>query len=584
MASFWQELRRRNVFRVGIAYLAAVWVLIQVADVVLPNLGSPAWIMQALIFSAALGFPLALLLAWFYELTPTGIKTASEAEAQGGARFSGRKLDFAIIALLVLAVGFLLVDSAEEQPHVLTNSVAVLPFENLSPNPEDAYFAAGIHEEILNRLAKLSDLNVIARTSVMQYAEAPPAIPVIAEELGVELIMEGSVRYAGNSVRIAAQLIDASDNTHLWSEIYERDLSDIFEIQADIGGAIASALEAELLPAERETLAASSTNSPEAYALFLRATQEQDNARRARIAFYDAAIAVDPDFALAYGHRALEYAELTRFPAGPLVPSDVERLARENAATALALDPTIAVAHAALALIHEGHWQVAEAEAEYEQALRLRPNDTDVLLSYSALKRAVGDHQDAIQLNLRAVDLDPRRMGAHHFLGHSYFYAGDIENAALAYEAGLRIGPNAQGPLTMVALMDTIRGENNEAVRKLRQVEERPFVGTWQLPRLAYVYAQAGRPDEARRIFEQLLQREEEGSVTPVTWAFAHFALGEYEPMLVRLREAIEDNVPGDFVLINELKGNVFRDPVLENDPRFVDARSQLSLDLITGR
>ena len=280
--SFFGELRRRNVLRVGIAYLAAAWVLIQVVDVVVPNLGAPAWIIQALIFSSALGFPLALLLAWFYEFTPEGIKATAEVAAVEAVKFTGRKLDFAIIGLLVLAVGVLLVRSPfDDQPVVLPNSVAVLPFANMSPNADDAYFAAGMHNTILNELAKLQNMNVIARPSVLQYADGQTPISEIAEALNVETVMEGSVQYADGRILVTAQLIDPVTSAQLWSDNYDREFADIFDIQADIAMNIANALEAELLPAERERIARAPTDSPAAYALYLSAVEASRSKRSA---------------------------------------------------------------------------------------------------------------------------------------------------------------------------------------------------------------------------------------------------------------------------------------------------------------
>jgi len=394
--------------------------------------------------------------------------------------------------------------------------------------------------------------------------------------LNVEAVMEGSVRYADDRVAVTVKLVDPSTNSSLWSESYNEQFSDIFAIQADIAKNIANALQAEFSTKEQARVDKEPTDSAEAYALYLRSMQAPENDRVTRIAFFDAAIAIDPSFALAYGRRALEYALLARFPAGPLLPADAERLAIENANKALELDANVAVAHAALGMIYEGRWQGAEAEAEYSRALQLMPKDTDVLLRYSGLKRALGDYEEAIRVSLRAVELDPQRFGAYHFLGHSYKHAGDLDAAAAAYETALELNPGAQGPLTAVAWMDIIRGDMDEAVRKLQQVEQTTLVANWQLPRVAYFYGLAGRSEEARRLFEQLQKRDMEGRITPITWAFGHFALGEYEAMLARLDEAVDDNSPGDFVLINELKANVFQDPVLEDDPRFVDVRSRL--------
>jgi len=576
--SFFGELRRRNVFRVGIAYVATVWVLIQVADTVLPVVNASPWILQVLVFSSALGFPLALVLAWFYELTPEGIKVSADVDAIEPVRFMGRKLDFAIIGLLVVAVGFLLVrPPLDDQGTVLPNSIAILPFENLSPNPDDAYFAAGIHEEILNRLTAVRDLNVIARTSVMQYSDSPPSIPTIAKELRVQLVMVGSVRYEGDDVRITAQLIDGASNTHLWSEIYERKLTDIFAIQADLGTRIAAALEAEVLPRERESLQASSTDSTEAYGLFLRYTQTNSISRLERLRILDAAIEIDPNFALAYGHKALIYAELIRFPAGLLIGSEAESLSIENADRALALDSDIAIAHAALALIHEGYRRGAEALEEYELALELRPNDPLILTPYAALRRNMGDLQEAIEIGRRVVELDPKTSLGYHYLGHSYRIAGDIENATTNYELALALQPTNQGPLLQTANMAVIRGDYDTAVERLRLIEQHSrFIGNWQLPRLAYLYAKTGHSEDAKRLIAELVQRDQEAPVTPITWGFANVALGDYEEALIRFNQAIDDNEPGDVVLFNALKDNAFSDPMLENDPRFRKMRDRI--------
>ena len=236
MASVWAELKRRNVVKVAVAYAIVGWILVEVASVLLPTFQAPEWVMRVFSFFIIAGFPVALVLSWAYELTPEGIKPAHEVDpAESITHITGRKFDFLIIGLLVLAVGFLLINDylpqdsdpeevvqeepidvqpapespvpvvQEEERDVLPNSVAVLPFENLSLDPEDAFFAAGIHDEILNHLVKLSELNVIARTSVMQYASTEKTIPEIADELNVETVMEGTVRYADDRVRITSQ-------------------------------------------------------------------------------------------------------------------------------------------------------------------------------------------------------------------------------------------------------------------------------------------------------------------------------------------------------------------------------------------
>ncbi len=275
--SFLGELKRRNVVRVAVAYAIVGWLLIEVSTTVLPLFEAPDWIAQVFAFFVILGFPLSLILSWAYELTPEGIKL--ERDVVAGERIThvtGRKLDFAIIGALVLALGFVVYnyESGDDEVavSVLPNSVAVLPFENLSPDPDEAYFATGLHDEILSQLAKLSNLSVISRTSMLRYADSDLSIPEIARELNVGTVMEGSVRYADDRVRITTQLIDAATDEHLWSETYEREFSDIFAIESDIAMNVANALQAEFSLEEQQRIEEIPTDSPEAYALYLRAT------------------------------------------------------------------------------------------------------------------------------------------------------------------------------------------------------------------------------------------------------------------------------------------------------------------------
>lgn len=257
---------------------------------------------------------------------------------------------------------------------VLPNSIAVLPFENISLDPEDAFLAAGIHEEILNQLAKLSELNVIARTSMMQYAAGDKSIPQVAEELNVETVMEGSVRYADGRVLVTVQLIDPVTNAHLWSESYNRELADVFAIQSDIAMSIANALEAEF-SVEELTSGRYPTSSPEAYELYLRAIDVFDNGDLQAVpSTLNRAIALDPGFANAYALMARYYAEQLSSGAAGNNPNDVERLARENADLALSLDPTVAFAHLALGQLHQLNGRAEAALASYRRAVDLSPD------------------------------------------------------------------------------------------------------------------------------------------------------------------------------------------------------------------
>ena len=270
--SLLSEIKRRKVFQVAAAYAIVGWLLIQVVVSIEGPLGLPDWMDTFVIVLVIVGFPLALILSWVFDLTRAGIvRTRALAEPAADSAPVAAAAPIAHAAPIAPAAAAVTAAAASTR-RILANSVAVLPFENLSPNADDAYFAAGIHEEVLNYLAKIRDLNVIARTSVRQYAGSDKPISQIARELGVGAVLEGSVRYAGQRVRIAAQLIEAETEKHLWSEIYERDLLDVFAIQADVAIKIAEALQAKLSDADEASLESlPKTHSTEAHSLYLAA-------------------------------------------------------------------------------------------------------------------------------------------------------------------------------------------------------------------------------------------------------------------------------------------------------------------------
>ena len=609
MSSLFEELKRRKVFRVAAAYAIVAWILVEVAATVLPIFEAPDWTVQVFTVFVILGFPVALILSWAYDLTLRGVeRTKDLPPVEGVTQATGHTLEFAIIGALVVVLGFVVLDAyvltgesddvaelpapaaaveqrvptvVSEEPvrAVLPNSVAVLPFENLSPDPENEFFAAGIHEEVLNQLAKLSALSVIARTTMVQYADRDKSIPQIAAELNVETVMEGSVRYADGRVLVTAQLIDPETNVHLWSESYNREFADIFAIQADIAMNIANALEAEFSLDEQEQIEKLPTDSPEAYALYLRAMQEVAGPAASR--YLNAAIAIDPDFALAYGTRAWSAALSFRYIAGGQLAAETERSVRADVAQALALDPTVSIAHVASALLDESLWRAAEARAGYRRALWLKARSPEIMIWFASLRANLGEVEGAIQIARRAVELDPSNFLYHLVLGNILLSAGNYAEARLAAQNASRLEPTESGPLMLAAFVAIRRGDNAEAVSKLRLAEELTFRSSqYQLPRLALAYAQAGEPQDAQRVVALFEQTNEpsrsEIAATPAAWIVAYIAIGDYVEALVRLIDALGRNEPGDFVVLNEIRTNFYDDPVLAGDPRFVEARSRL--------
>ncbi len=273
---FFAELKRRNVYKVAIAYAVVAWLLMQIASQIFPFFEIPNWAVRLVVLLLVIGFPVALILAWAFELTPEGIKRAEDVDvSKSVTRKTGRKLDFFIIAVLLLVIGILVFQRLHPNvsPAVsssLEKSIAVLPFENLSEDKANAYFADGIQEEILTRLAKIADLKVISRTSTQPYQSKPRNLSEIAKQLGVANILEGSVQKAGDQVRVNVQLVNAQTDSHLWAETYDRKLTDIFGVESEIAKGIAESLQAKLTGRDEQALAVKPTNNPEAYDAYLR--------------------------------------------------------------------------------------------------------------------------------------------------------------------------------------------------------------------------------------------------------------------------------------------------------------------------
>src|SRR5262245_25205714 len=276
LRNFFGELKRRNVYKVAIAYAVVAWLLMQIASQIFPFFDIPSWGVRLVVLLLIIGFPIAVILAWAFELTPEGIKRTEDVDlSKSIRRKTGRKLDFLIIAVLLLVIAALLFQRfhAKVLPAVSSSpekSIAVLPFENLSEDKSNAYFADGIQEEILTRLAKIADLKVISRTSTQRYQSKPGNLAKIAKQLGVANILEGSVQKAADQVRVNVQLVNAQTDSHLWAETYDRNLTDIFGVESEIAKGIAESLQAKLTGREEQALAVKPTNNPEAYDAYLR--------------------------------------------------------------------------------------------------------------------------------------------------------------------------------------------------------------------------------------------------------------------------------------------------------------------------
>ena len=426
--SFFDELKRRNVVRVGVAYLVGAWVVLQIIDFVVDAISAPNWIVQVIILVAAIGLPVVLVVSWVFELTPEGVKRESEIDrSQSIVATTRRKLDRVIIALLALAVVFLVgerfIRSPVDMPRSLQgtleprdtatreNTIAVLPFVNMSSDEEQEYFSDGITEEILNRLAGIRELRVAARTSVFSFKDHNEDIREIARKLGVETILEGSVRRAGDEIRITAQLIRASDGFHLWSEAYDRKLENIFAIQDDIATRIAEALQVSMGLSNRH-VDAPRTIDPEVYDLYLRARalhRQRGEVLLDAIELFEQALAIDPNFAPAWAGLSHTYIVLPNYISEEQQDSIGDVLGKSYSAAerALELDPTLPSAIHAMAnnLFFRFEW--AEAERQYLKALEFDPDSADIMEDYVSLLTFSGQLEASRKVADRMIELDP---------------------------------------------------------------------------------------------------------------------------------------------------------------------------------
>jgi len=457
MASVWGELRQRNVVRVAVAYAIVGWLLVEVASVVLPTFEGPDWIMKVVTFLVIIGFPLALIFAWAFELTPEGLKLEKDVDrSQSITRQTGRKLDFIIIGVMAVAIAYFLIDKfvwvgeepattvavSEERP-----SVAVLPFANRSANEEDAFFVDGIHDDLLSHISKIGSIKTISRTSVLQYRDTTKTIPQIAEELGVATVLEGGVQRAGVQVRINVQLIDARTDEHLWSEIYDRQLSaaNIFTIQSEIATAIAEALQATLSPQEQDRLKAVPTENLAALEAYFHGKQRMAKRTTGALAeaveHFQQAIELDPDFALAYVGLADSYLLQTAYSWLPILNDEMLPKVEAAIDKALELDDQLGEVYATLGQFQRIKRDPAAAEVAYKRALELNPNYATAHHWYGLLLGRLGRDEEALARLRKARELDPLSAIINFSVGAAHQQSGRFDEALAQYKKVIEIDP-----------------------------------------------------------------------------------------------------------------------------------------------
>lgn len=556
--NFFTELKRRNVIRMAGLYLVGAWLLVQVAGTVLPMFGAPDWLPRSIVILLAIGFVPALVFSWVFELTPQGLKRDEEvAPEQSIAPQTARRMDRTIIAVLLLALGYFGVDKWALAPRgaitpshsaaipndspstANAKSIAVLPFDNLSEEKGNAFFAEGIQDEILTRLAKVADLKVISRTSTQRFKAVPSDLREIAKQLGVMNILEGSVQKSNDQVRINVQLINAVTDAHLWAESYDRKLTDLFTVESEVAKTIADTLQVKLTGSELSAMSIRPTQDPVAQDLLVQgrhflALRRDDNLPRA-IEFFRQAIARDPNYAAAYAGLSEALILLPRYTGA--YPSETRPQSRVAALKALELNPNLAEAHNALAKIAMDYdVDFAEATREFKRAIELNPNYAGAHHWFSGTLESQGQFAEAIAesklgteldpfsaVNLsdqgrvygsarrfpeakasfeKALAIDPAFSYAHWHYGEMLQVSGDLKGAAAEY-AKARIASNTPEPIALSGQLAAIMGrpeEARQALTALDELEKHRYVDVfWR----ALLYLGLGDKDRALQFLEQ---------------------------------------------------------------------------------
>jgi len=579
--SLFVELKRRNVFRAAAFYAASAWLLVQIATQVFPFFHISEWVVRWIVVAAAIGFPFAMMFSWLYEWTPHGLQRESEVAAnESVTRESGKKLDRWIIAILVLAVVLLLTNQfvlhrdekrADIAPvaEISAKSIAVLPFDNLSHDPDNAYFAEGVQDEILTRLAKVADLKVISRTSTQRFKSAPADLREIAKQLGVTHILEGSVQKAGDSVRVNVQLINALTDVHLWADTYDRKLTDIFAIESEIAKNVTENLKARLNDRAEEVLAARPTENPEAHELYLKGRYFWNRRSTASLRkagdYFQKAIDLDPKYALAYAGLA-DVHSLVPVYAGTAPQDDVPK-ALAAARKAVDLDDRLAESHTSLGNALVSSVQLKAAEAEFRRALELNPNYATAHQWLAECLFGQGRFSESLAENERAHELDPLSLIINASYASSLAGAGRYEEAVQQARKTLDLDPELVPGHEILGQIYEDEGKLNEAIIEYSKANELgPTPSNFAM--LAHAYAKTGRMGETRKILDKLTDLSAQQYVGAYPLAVIHLALGEKGEALRLLEQSFVERD----ILLQGLYGSIKIDKRLDplrHDPRF---------------
>ena len=494
--NFFAELKRRNVYKVAVAYGVVAWLLMQIASQIFPFFEIPNWVVRLVVLLLVIGFPIALIIAWVFEVTSEGIKRTEAADA-AGLRSHGSTWIYVVLVGAALSVGLFFVGRftarhatprvSEAAAAIPEKSIAVLPLVNESGDPKDEYFSDGLSEELIAALAQISGLKVIGRSSSFRFRDRKEAPKTIGEKLGVSTLLDGTVRKQGDRVRIVAALVNATDGIQLWTRTFDRELKDIFAVQEEIARAVAESLRVTLL-GSKEKSAPMATNSVEAHNAYLQghfySVRRNAEDYRKAIDYFDQAIQFDPDYALAYAERSEVWTvvgDLTgqRSTAFPKARSDAEK--------AVAIAPSLAEAHAALGWVRAfAEWKFAEGLSELQRAKELSPTNPTANDLLARVIVYTGRMEEAERQARQAVELDPLSAGTQFTLGRVLFYAGKLDEADAAGRKMAELQPSASSSHRWQVLVAVQRGDGETALREA-QLEPDDRIRSFELALAQYI-------------------------------------------------------------------------------------------------
>ena len=579
--SLYRELKRRNVFRVAIAYLATAWLLTEVAGTLLPAFGVPDWGVRFVVIVFALGFVPVLIISWAYELTPEGLKREKDVVRDASiTHLTAKRLDGITIGLIVVAIAFILADQywlsprlAEDpatpaevltdklqtaeayrtEPNFLPNSIAVLPFVNMSSDAEQEYFSDGLSEEMLNLLAKIPNLRVIARSSSFAYKGKDVKIGEVARELRVGHVLEGSVRKAGNQVRITAQLIRASDSSHLWSETYDRTIDNIFVIQDEIAAAVVKQLKLKIIGASSKTQEV----NPEAYTLYLyareRMRQHTIEGLEKSAELYKQVLELEPEYVEAWVGLAGNYGQQT---ANGMLPFDEgRRLGREAAKQALAIDPEYAPAYVRLAASQD--LDGLANEVQYcQKAIELDPTHPDVLAQVGETLKILGRLDEAIAVAEFRLTRDPVNSAVHSSLGYYRRWAGRLDEAIASFRTALSLVPGRIVTHYRIGEALLLKGKSASALIEMQLEPEE----VWRLIGLSLAYYALGQKAESNEAVEKLIEFYGDTAAYNIAYIYAFRGEGDQAFEWLDKAEAQHDSGLSQ-ITVETLFKNIHEDP-----------------------